>query len=308
MPELPEVQTTVNGLTRAIVGHAIRDAWSDYDSPYFKGTDTIKDRAYFALFRKRVLAKKVVSIERRAKNILINLSGDMTIIVHMKMTGHLLYGTYDFDAKKKKDPWTPIEPESLKDPFNRHIHFMLSFDNGKRLALSDMRKFAKVTVVPTSSMHQSSHLAGIGPEPLEKGFDFPAFDARIGRRPHAKIKQVLMDQSIIAGIGNIYADESLWHAGLNPRELVKHIPIALKKKLYRAIIRTLSRGIDFGGDSMSDYRNVDGEKGSFQEKHHAYRKTGSRCDKLGCKGTIVRISLGGRGTHFCDTHQKLLKR
>lgn len=319
MPELPEVQTTVNGLQEHIVGLRITDVWSDYNSPYFKGSGTIKDPAYFKQFKKELVGLYVVAATRRAKNILIHvgtkkpaavnpaLFADKIVLVHMKMTGHLLYGVYRFDRSKKKDPWQPIEPESLKDPFNRHVHFMLSFSNKKNLALSDVRKFAKVALVDAATAHDSSHLHSIGPEPLEKTFTFELFAQRIGMRPQGKIKQVLIDQSIIAGIGNIYADESLWRAGIHPLQRVITIGRAKLKALFAAIKMTLARGIDFGGDSTSDYRNVLGEKGEFHEKHRAYQRTGETCSKKGCAGTIRRIVVGGRGTHYCDTHQKVTK-
>lgn len=307
MPELPEVQTTVDGLRARIVGLAIADVWSDYGSRFFIGSETLKDPGYFKHFKKEVLGRTVLSVERRAKNILINLSNDATILVHMKMTGHLLYGRYRYNALIRKDPWEPLEPESLKDPFNRHVHFVISFDNGRQLALSDVRTFAKVTVLNTELAHESAHLNGIGPEPLEKEFTLKAFEARLELRPHGRIKQVLMDQKIIAGIGNIYADESLWRAGIHPLERVGRISATERRKLYDAVRKTLARGIDFGGDSTSDYRNVLGEKGEFHEKHRAYQRTGSRCDKPGCGGIITRIVLGGRGTHFCNRHQKLRK-
>ncbi len=335
MPELPEVQTTVNGLNQTIIGLEIVDVWSGYDSPYFKGSGTIKDRDYFKVFRKSVIGSRIKSATRRAKNILIHLSQDSiplttlphskkskkmdiekTILVHMKMTGHLLFGTYNFNKSVKKDPWEPIEPESLKDPFNRRVRFVISFSNGKFLALSDTRKFAKVTLIESGSQDENNsslnnhshfdslHLKHIGPEPLEKSFTFEKFVTRLKLKPKGKIKLILMDQTIIAGIGNIYADESLWHAGIHPTQIVSSISNLKLKLLFTAIKKTLARGIDFGGDSMSDYRNVHGHKGEFQETHHAYRKTGSKCDKKGCGGKIVRIVVGGRATHYCDRHQK----
>jgi formamidopyrimidine-DNA glycosylase len=304
MPELPEVQTTVDGLNANIVGLRIIDAWSDYSSPYFAGSGTIKDPEYFKTFRNEVTGRSIVGIERRAKNILIRLDNHLIILVHMKMTGHLLYGIYRFNPLMEKDPWEPQSPEGLKDSFNRRVHFLLSFDNGRHLALSDMRKFAKVTLVDSRDLEASLHLGGIGPEPLERKFDFDAFKARLSIRPVGKIKQVLMDQKIIAGIGNIYADESLWYAGINPLERVETISPERMEELFAAIKRTLSRGIDFGGASTSDYRNVHGEKGTSHESHQAYRRTGDACGKRGCKGKIVRIVLGGRGTHFCSVHQR----
>ncbi|MES2216711.1 MAG: bifunctional DNA-formamidopyrimidine glycosylase/DNA-(apurinic or apyrimidinic site) lyase [Patescibacteria group bacterium] len=305
MPELPEVQTTVNGLKAHIVGLHITDAWSDYSSVYFKGSETIKDPTYFKTFKKEVINRTVVGVERRAKNILIRLDNHLIILVHMKMTGHLLYGTYKFHPELAKDPWEPLSPESLKDSFNRRVHFLLSFDNGHHLALSDMRKFAKVTLVDSRGLETSLHLGGIGPEPLENDFDFEKFKTRLLLRPNGKIKQVLMDQKIVAGIGNIYADESLWRAGINPLERVGTINEKRLKELFAAIKQTLARGIDFGGDSTSDYRNVLGEKGKFHESHRAYQRTGEKCQRKGCKGKIVRVVLGGRSAHFCDVHQKL---
>jgi formamidopyrimidine-DNA glycosylase len=315
MPELPEVQTTVNGLRETVIGRKIVDVWSSYDSAYFKGSETIKDPAYFRRFKKQALGRKIVAVERRAKNVLIELDGGLTILVHMKMTGHLLYGKYRFatkadiktDPKMVKDPWIAVEPEGLRDPFNRHVRFMLSFDNGRFLALSDMRKFAKVTMLTTAKAKQSEHLSGIGPEPLEKAFTFEKFQERLLLRPRGKVKQVIMDQAIVAGIGNIYADESLWRAGIHPAERVENVPSKKFRELFAAIKKVLSGGIDLGGSSVSDYRNIHGEMGTSQEKHHAYRRTGEKCDRRGCNGTIRRIVIGARGTHYCDKHQKLIK-
>lgn len=308
MPELPEVQTTVNGLQEHIVGLHIIDVWSDYDSSYFKGSDTIKDRVYFNKFRDNIIGSKVISISRRAKNILIHLNNENTILIHMKMTGHLLYGTYKINKEKQKDPWEAIEPEALKDSFNKHVHFVISFSNKKHLALSDVRRFAKVTLIDSKKQNDSTHLNTIGPEPLDKSFSLIKFKERLNLRPNWSIKQTLMDQSIIAGIGNIYADESLWRAGIHPSEKVIDVTKEHMKLLFMAIKTTLLRGIDFGGDSTSDYRNVNGDKGKFHETHHAYQRTGDLCDKKGCKGKISRFMLGSRSTHFCNKHQKLIRK
>ncbi len=309
MPELPEVQTTVNGLKERVVGLHIIDAWSDYDSAYFKGSETIKDPLYFKRVKKEIIGSAIIGVTRRAKNILMHLKtsggSEKILLVHMKMTGHLLYGRYVFDSQATKDPWIPLEPDSLKDPYNRHVHFLISFSNKKHLALSDVRKFAKVTLINAASLHHSDHLKHIGPEPLEQSFTFNEFKKRVGLRPRGKIKQILMDQSIIAGIGNIYADESLWHAGIHPLQRVATIGTTKLMILFTAIKTTLARGIDFGGDSTSDYRNVDGNKGEFHEKHRAYQHTGEKCSKKECSGTIRRIMVGGRGTHYCDKHQIL---
>ena len=293
MPELPEVQTTVNGLNRHIRGLQIVDVWTDYNSIFQKGKDSAKDPAYFKYFKKRIIGQKVLSASRMAKNILINLESGDVILVHMKMTGHLMYGDYD-----------------RSDPFNRFIHLVFTFDNRKTLELSDMRKFAKITLIPRSALgktlEKSLHLANIGPDPLAKNFTFGLFKERLNRKQNGRVKNVLMDQSIIAGVGNIYSDEALWRAGLNPEERIKNIPASYFKKLFVGLKSVLLKGIDFGGDSMSDYRNIDGKRGRFQEQHRAYRKTGQKCSKPGCKGIILRKVVGGRSAHFCSIHQRLL--
>ena len=305
MPELPEVQTTVNGLNRYTVGLTITDVWTNYNSPYFKGSNTIKDPLFFKHFKKEIVGQKIIKVDRRAKNILISLSNGKIILVHMKMTGHLLFGLYKFIPKNKKDPWEPVEPEGLKDPFNKRIRFIICFNNGRHLALSDTRKFAKITLIDGKSLHESEHLKDLGPEPLEKAFDFKIFESRLKIRSSWKIKQALMDQNLIAGIGNIYADESLWRAGIHPTQKISDISVQKLKELFKAIKLTLAKGIDLGGDSMSDYRNVLGLKGNFQEQHRAYQKTNEKCSKQKCGGTIKRIVVAGRATHYCDTHQKL---
>jgi formamidopyrimidine-DNA glycosylase len=314
MPELPEVQTTVNGLNANIRGLSITDVWTDYNSAFHTSKDSIKDPVYFRNFKKKIIGRKIANVTRRAKNILIGLDNGDVILIHMKMTGHIMCGRYIFEASKKRDPWTPAldERESLSDPFNRFIHFVLTFSNGKNMVLSDMRKFAKVTLIDQAhlkeGLNQSLHLADIGPDPLAPNFSFSVFAERLNRRPTGRIKNVLMDQSIIAGVGNIYSDEALWRVGINPEEPVKNIPENLMKELFRATLTVLKKGIDFGGDSMSDYRNVDGERGKFQEQHNAYRKTKQKCSKPGCDGIILRKIVGGRSAHFCSAHQKLLQR
>lgn len=290
MPELPEVQTTASGLDRVVRGLSIVDVWTDYNSPFFKGSETIKDPKYFSLFKKRVKDRKILNVTRRAKNVLINLDKNLTILVHMKMTGHLLYGDYD-----------------RSDPYNRYIHLIIYLSNGKNIELSDARKFAKVTLVETDKFHLSEHLKDVGPEPLEKSFTFTEFKKRLYLRPKGKIKPVITDQTIVAGVGNIYADESLWRSSIHPEETVSKIPDDKLKELYKAIRSTLSKGIDFGGDSMSDYRNIHGKRGKFQEQHNAYRKTGNKCAFPRCKGYIARIVVAGRGTHFCPVHQQKSK-
>jgi formamidopyrimidine-DNA glycosylase len=307
MPELPEVQTTVNGINEVLKGLLIKDVWTSYGSPFHLGKKNIKDKKYFGYFKKEIIGAKIKNAERKGKNILINLSNAKTILIHMKMTGHLMYGKYELkNPDRKLEEWVPAksESEALKDPFNKFIRLVFIFSNGKHLAFSDMRKFAKVLVWSTEDLHCHSDLECLGPDPLSSSFTYDIFKKQIGKRQTGKIKQVLMDQTLIAGIGNIYSDEILFEAGVHPASIVKKIPEEFLKKIFRFIKPLLEKGIDFGGDSTSDYRNIRGERGTFQHAHNVYRRTGKSCLKKGCRGMIKRLVIGGRSAHFCPLHQE----
>lgn len=308
MPELPEVTTTVMGLQKVLPKLVFVDVWTDIAK---KGQnikqykDTIKSDIFFKSFKNKIIGEKVINVKRRAKNILINTSGGHTILVHLKMTGHLLYGKYIFNKKEKS--WSPDKKErvSLFDPYNRFIHVVFTLSNGRNLVFCDSRKFGKITIFPTVDSGTTIHLKDIGPEPLDKNFTRSAFKNRLLLKLNGKIKTILVDQSILAGIGNIYSDEMLWIAGIHPESIIKNIPDVQIGKLYESMKEVLSKGIDFGGDSMSDYRNINGEKGNFQKHHNVYKKKGTGCYKKNCRGVIIRKVINGRSAHFCDTHQKL---
>ncbi len=317
MPELPEVETTASMLNKLVKGKQILDVWTDYNSSYYKGKNNIKNPEFFKKFKKEVLNKKIICVWRRAKNVLIDIEGEKTILIHMKMTGHLLYGTYKpvgkrSDLKNLKRSvleetdlqWIPIEPETLKDPFSRFIHLVFELSDSKHIAFSDMRKFATVTLISDKEA-LSKHFEKIGPEPLEKEFDWRALRARLVLRPNGKIKTVLMDHFVLAGIGNIYSDEILWASKIHPERKASSLSDAEIKEILKWIKKLLSKGIDFGGDSMSDYRNPLGEKGDFQNHHNAYKRTGKPCLRKGCKGKIIRKIVNQRSAHFCNTCQKL---
>ena len=306
MPELPEVQTTVEGLRETVVGLNIKDVWTDLTTTDKRSLESVKHPSYFSVFREKVIGQKIIRAERRAKNILLTLKNNTVILIHMKMTGHLLYGRYEYSTPENK--WLPHKREkneALKDPFNRFLRVVFTLSNGKHLAFSDMRKFGKITLLNAKDMDQSKHLAGIGPEPLDANFTLPFFVKQLNRRPNGKIKSVLMDPQVIAGVGNIYSDEALWLAGIHPISTVAKIPSPKLKQLFQSVRKVLAQGINFGGDSMSDYRNIYGKAGAFQHQHNAYRRTGAPCKKRGCAGTIARLMVGGRSAHFCDLHQTL---
>lgn len=302
MPELPEVETTASMLNKLVSGRVILNVWTDFNSPYYVGKENIKNPKYFKKFKSEVTGKKIVKVFRRAKNVLIDIQGDKTILVHMKMTGHLLYGHYIFN--KKNNRWKPSDAKSpLSDPFNRFIHLVFELDNGKHVALADMRKFATVLLIKDRDAFKNK-FEKVGPEPLERNFTVSILKKVVRRRPNANIKTVLMNHEIIAGIGNIYSDEILWASGIHPERKVRNILDGEFVVIHKNIKKLLRKGIDFGGDSMSDYRNPLGERGKFQHEHNAYRKTGQPCAKRGCKGTIRRKMVSQRSAHFCDVHQK----
>jgi len=303
MPELPEVETTVRGLRKTVVGLTIKNVWTDLSTKDKRKKGMVADQKFFPVFKKAVVNKKILSIERRAKNILINISGGSTILVHMKMTGYLYYGD---------------------NPKIEYAHVIFTLSNKHYLVFSDLRKFGKITLLDPEGKSTSygagtknSYLAHLGPEPLDKKFTIMDFKLQISKKPKGKIKTVLMDQSIIAGIGNIYSDEILWRAGVHPERRVasliekparnaSHSDAGGELKLiFKAIKETLTKGINFGGDSMSDYKNIYGLPGKFQLHHEAYRRTGEKCRKKGCKGIIKRKIVNGRSAHFCSIHQAL---
>jgi formamidopyrimidine-DNA glycosylase len=300
MPELPEVHTTATILNKLVKGQKIVDVWTDYKSDYHIGRENIKDPKYFAQFRKAIIGKKIVQVWRRAKNVLIDISGDKTISIHMKMTGHLLYGKYFFE----KLTWRPIDSKSpLADPFNRFVHLVFILDNGKHIAFSDMRKFATVNLISDKKALEKK-FEKVGPEPLEENFDWKIFRDSLMRRPNYKIKTALMDQNLVAGIGNIYSDEILWTTKIHPERLVSKINDKEWKDITIATKKLLTKGISFGGDSMSDYRNPYGKRGEFQNHHAVYQRKNQECLRRGCKGKIIRKMIGQRSAHFCDSCQK----
>ena len=304
MPELPEVQTTVNGIKKYARGLTISDVWTNYNSSFHAGKDNIKNPKYFKKFRKEIIGKKIIGAERIGKNVLINLSGGETIVVHMKMTGHLLFGKYIYD--KKQNIWTATEDNALRnDSFNRFVRLLFQLSDKKCLALSDMRKFARVSLEKTENIANSKHLENHGPDALDPKLTFEKFWAQISTKPNWPIKKILMDHTVISGIGNIYSDEMLWRAGIHPLQKIAKISPQKAAALFAAMKKVLQLGMDFGGDSMSDYRNILGERGRFQLEHEAYHRTGEKCRKSGCGGTIKRIKIGARSAHFCDRHQKL---
>lgn len=310
MPELPEVHTTVTGLKDVLIGLTIIDIWSDMWSTSTLAKNTIKDRSYFPYFKKYSLKHKIINVHRRAKYILIDLDNGFTIIVHLKMTGHLMFGNYKKNEKYNGREWSWFPDNkniALHDPYNRHIHVVFTLSNSKgkekQLVFCDSRKFGTIVIEKTSTIFLE-RLSHIGPEPLEKIFTENIFHKRILLSPTKAIKTVLMDQTIIAGIGNIYSDEMLHLAHILPTRTSKSLNKKEVSLLFSSMKKVLTKGINFGGDSMSDYRNVQGERGKFQEKHLVYLRNKLSCKTKDCEGIIKKEKINGRSGHYCPICQK----
>ena len=220
MPELPEVEAIVRDLNKEIIGRKILNAWTDFPR-------NIKFPKTFEEFKRKIKDKKIEKVWRRGKNIIIELSGGLTLLIHQKLTGHLLIGKWKLENRR----WVPLTKGPLEEPVNKFIHLIFWLDNEKMLVLSDLRKFAKVMLVKTKKLSGLEDLKNLGPEPLEKSFSFEKFK-KILQKSQGKIKQVLMDQSVIAGIGNIYSDEILWKAKIHPFKEVKQLSDEELKKIY----------------------------------------------------------------------------
>jgi formamidopyrimidine-DNA glycosylase len=287
MPELPEVQTIVDDLNRKIKGDSITGFWSDWKKTV---------RMPIEKFEKEIKGKKVLSASRIGKNIFINLSGGKTIYIHLKMTGHLLvkFPISNFQFTKNKKNY-------FDDKVNQYIHHIFYLKSGRTLEFSDVRKFGKIILADTGKIKEIKEIGSLGVDAMSKKFTPEILDEILDKKKTA-VKLLLMDQSKLAGVGNIYASEILFEAGIFPTRPAEKINMGERKKLYRAIKKTLEKGIKLRGTSDSDYRDTSGAPGGFQKVLKVYRRAGKKCARC---GTIVqRIKLGQRGTFFCPVCQK----
>jgi formamidopyrimidine-DNA glycosylase len=276
MPELPEVETIKRQLQKSIARKTIQSA--DILHPRFIGMDAEK-------FKKIIAGAKIRKIRRRAKLLILELSNNFSIICHLKMTGKLIY------HKQKM----------ITNGHDKHAHIIYTFNDGSRLIHGDIRKFGYAKLMPAKDLNKMLS-QGYGPEPLEPGFTEKKFAEIISARPKQKTKQFLLDQKNIAGIGNIYADEILFSAGILPDRKISSLSKIETKKLFNGIKKILSDAIKYRGSSISDYRDSSGRAGEYHLKLKVYGKEKSPCAK--CKTAISKIKLSGRGTHFCSKCQK----
>lgn len=289
MPELPEVEVIVKGLKKKVLNRTFFDVWTDAPK-IFKKPKTFSD------FKKTIKGKKIKNVWRRGKNIIFDLSSGFSLLIHQKLTGHLLVGRWQM----RKGKWKSLIKGPLEEKINLYIHAIFWFDGGLMMALSDLRKFAKVELWQRDDLVKE--LEKIGPEPLDKNFNYEKFK-NILRGRKGRIKQVLMNQAIIAGLGNIYSDEALWRAKIHPLKDVSKLSEKEIKKLYSVIKKVLRKGIKLGGESISDFRNIEGKRGFFDKERIVYQREGGKCQR--CGAIIRRLKIAGRSSHFCPFCQKL---
>jgi len=293
MPELPEVETIVRDLKKKILNLKIKDVWTDSEK-------MIKKPKQFSRFKKELKGKIIKGVRRRAKNILIDISNNKVLLIHQKISGHLLYGKW----KKEKKKWvSEIRGDLLNDSWNNFLHFIIFFSNNKQLALSDLRKFSKIELWDKEELEESEYIQSLGAEPLEKDFTFEKFKESLNKRKSGKIKQILIDQKVIVGIGNIYANEILWKSKVNPFKDLNNLKEKELKEIYKSIKVILKEAIKLKGSSVSDFRQISGEKGEFDNLLKVYRKEGKECPV--CKNKIKRDKISQRSTFFCSKCQQL---
>jgi len=291
MPELPEVENTVQSLNKLVSGSVIKDVWTDAPKLVRKGS--------FEALKKGIKNRKITGVERRAKNIIILLNGGYALLTHLKMTGHFLIGKWNIKKDKGKEIAVSANNGVLGEKVNGYIHFIFYLDDGRELALSDLRKFAKVIFGKEEDIRKEEGIRDAGPEALQITLD--EFRGAVSKSSK-NIKMLLMDQAKIAGIGNIYSDDILFKAKIHPLRTASSLSEKEVKILYEAMKEILTLAVKLGGTSISDYRNTKGEKGGYGDIRLVYRKDGKPCPV--CGTPIKRIKLGGRSARFCPNCQK----
>jgi len=274
MPELPEVETIARDLRKKIKGEVITSFWSDWK----KGI-----RGGYVDFARGVKGRKILDIGRFGKNLMLWLSGGRVMLVHLRMTGKLILRRAMPGAKRDK-----------------HVHHIFYFRSGKILEFSDVRKFGSLELRRSQASAQGS-LKNLGTDVLSDGFTLEKFDD-ILNGSKAKIKQLLMDQRKMAGLGNIYASEILFRAGISPLRKAHSLTRSERKKTHQAIKDILKKAVEMRGTSISDYRDASGRRGAFQRVLAVYGRAGKSCSH--CGTIISREVIGQRGTFFCKSCQK----
>ncbi|MEZ5923052.1 MAG: bifunctional DNA-formamidopyrimidine glycosylase/DNA-(apurinic or apyrimidinic site) lyase [Hyphomicrobiaceae bacterium] len=294
MPELPEVETVMRGLAAVLVGGRIRRV------------EQRRADLRFALpeqFAGRLSGRRIERMARRAKYILAHLDRDEVLAMHLGMTGRF---TIDPAGSQARNPGAFVH-DAGGDP--RHDHVVFHMADGTIVTFNDARRFGYMDLIPESGLATHKHFSGLGPEPLSNSFDAVAL-ATAARDRKTDLKALLMDQRVVAGLGNIYVVEALFRAGLKPSAPARRLtdrrgrPTPKAEALVRAVRDVLGEAIEAGGSSLRDYRQADGALGYFQKSHQVYDRAGEPCLRPGCSGTIRRIVQGGRSSFHCPRCQR----
>lgn len=289
MPEGPEVETIRRGLDASIVGQTVA------------GVEVLWERSLPVpadLLAQMVAGAKVAHVARRAKVLMIELSNQYTLLFHLKMTGQMVLVKADGERYAGGHP-----NESMRQPLpDRSTRVVFTFTSGDTLYFNDQRKFGWVKLVPTAEVMLDPLVARLGPEVASADFTVAYLQAQLTRHKGAPVKPIILDQSTVAGVGNIYVDESLHLAKIHPARLSGSLTSAEVKRLHQAIKDIIAAGIEHGGTSFAHYVNSLGGKGDYLEHARVFRREGQPCPV--CGTLIHKIRLAGRGTHYCPVCQK----
>ncbi len=286
MPELPEVETIKRGLEKKIIGLSLEKV-------------VILNPKTFQGDPQTLQGKKVLNIFRKAKMLGINLSGDTAIVFHLKMTGQLIFVG---DGERLLGGHPTEDMKGQMPNFSTRVVF--EFNDKSKLYFNDQRKFGWVKVFKSSELRIKNYelLGKLGPEPLEPEFTWQILKSNLLNHKSQPVKVALMDQSVVSGVGNIYASESLFLARIDPRRKVSTLSDEEFKKLHDAIIESLDSSIKAGGSTRAHFVNIEGERGYFLDFANVYNRQGQKCK--GCPGKVEKIEQAGRGTYFCPSCQK----
>jgi len=291
MPELPEVETVRRGLSALIIGRIISNEQHDTEKGFPNAPSDVQQF---------LIGSKITNIRRRAKVLMIDLDSDYTLVTHLKMTGQLVYrGEQVFGAGHPTDSLVGELPD-------KSTRVNITFQDGSHLYFNDQRKFGWMKLYPTVEVPNIDFMKRVGPEPLEPELTNKLFIERMRGRNNTTVKAALLDQTVIAGVGNIYADESLWGAKIHPAERVRDIGDTNLTTLLKELKYVLSLAIEKGGSTDRNYVNAEGKRGSYIDFARVFRREGQTCPRHPDQ-VIEKIRVAGRGTHICLVCQILTK-
>ena len=288
MPELPEVETVRRGLAELLPGRVVARAMV-FDSPksFPNAPADVEQFLYGA---------HVTAVRRRAKVLMIDLDTRYSLVVHLKMTGQLIFrGAQSFAGGHPNDSLIGKLPD-------RSTRVQIDFVDGSWLFFNDQRKFGWVKLLPTDEVKNLPFMQKVGPEPLDPNTRAEDFIQRIRRRQNSMIKPAFLDQAVIAGVGNIYADEALWAAHIHPQTRVRNVSDQHLNTLFNELRQILQLSIDQGGSTDRNYVDAEGRKGNYLTFAHVFRREGQACHRHPDQ-EIIKLKVGGRGTHVCPVCQ-----